>query len=133
MRVLCTLLIERPFHGRIVQSLCMCVCVCVCVHMCSTLSYVHDSFILVCVCVCVCVCVHMYTCRFLTLYHTSMRRHKRRLIFINSFSQKSPIIRASFAEADLQLKAIYVSSPPCTGVETHRILSRRVCFPQISY
>jgi len=41
-------------------------------------------------------------------------------MFIGHFAQKSPIIRGSFAERDLQLKATYASMPPCSayGVAT---------------
>jgi len=36
-----------------------------------------------------------------------------------SYSVKSPTIDGSFAERDLQLKASYASSPPCTSTILH--------------
>jgi len=47
------------------------------------------------------------------IYDTGWQRDIGCPIFLGHFLHKSPVISGSFAERDLQLKALYASSPPC--------------------
>jgi len=49
--------------------------------------------------------------------HTKATCHTWVVIWMSHFPQKSPMISGSFVENNLQLKASYGSSPPCSVVE----------------
>ena len=51
------------------------------------------------------------------------KRVLRCLIFIGHFPPKSPTVSGSFAERDLQLKALYATSSPCIQPATHQTLT----------
>ena len=66
-------------------------------------------------------CIYMYVyihvpilCIYIHLSNRSPWPNKKwdALFLTGHFPQKSPVIRVSFAERDLQLKASYASSPP---------------------
>jgi len=50
---------------------------------------------------------------------------------LGHFLQKSPIIRGSFAERDLQFKASYAPSPPCTSLGSRIRLPNGYIFDKI--
>jgi len=95
---------DQPFGLGLLVRLDMYECGCVYVRVCECVKS-HTN---VSCCACKC-CVA----------HTGWRRVIGCLIFIGHFPQKSPIICGSFAINDLQLKASYDATPPCTRVMSH--------------
>ena len=64
-----------------------------------------------CVAECVAVCVALCVAVSCSVCGNELQRVEMRC---SVFQQKSPVISASFAERDLQLRASYASSPPCS-------------------
>ena len=77
--------------------------------------YTYTYIYYVCVHMCVCICIHIYIHIYVSIctFSTGWHRVIGCPIFIGHFSQKSRIIRSSFAKNDVQLKASDESWRPC--------------------
>ena len=59
--------------------------------------------------------LHVLQCWLSVCWYRVAKTHRMPCLILNShFPQKIPIIIGSFAKNDLQLKASYESSPPCS-------------------
>ena len=125
--------------------LCMCVWICidVFIDMLCVYIYMYKYIMRLCAiralsqfkkrvhCTCVYMHVHLYALKsyqnihiyklyicILYIYIVRLTGERRCIgcpILIGHFPQKSPMVSGSFVENDLQFKASYGSSPPCTG------------------
>ena len=114
--VCCSVLQCVAVRCSVLQCVAMCCSVLQCVAVCCS--------VLQCVAVCCSVlqCVVLSSGGHTHMCGTGWQRPPGSLIFMSHFPKKSPVIGGSFAERDLQLKALYATSP--RYVPVHRTLCK---------